>query len=1579
MTRVRSQFSRSACRLSFVLVAAMVLAAPASAAATQKGVIDHWSGKGTLGGLFSERASGVAVNDSTGDVYLAESSANQGGNRVHRLSADGVFISAWGKDTVQALLPGDTGTGFEVCTIALNCKAATNGALGGEFNTPGGIAIDQATGNVYVTERTNNRVQVFTASGGFLRAFGRDVVSSGSAQADEQQTLTVNATAGQFRLTFGANTTGDLEFDATAAQVQAALNGLASISAGGGSVSVTGGPGGAGGATPYRIAFDGGPRADVNQNAIAVSAGTTPLSGGAATATVATLNDGAVGFEVCTIATTCKAGTSSAATGGSMAQSTAATGGVSVAPVGAANAGNVLVADPNNNRVQEFTAAGEFVRAFGWDVVAAGPGNSGTGFEVCRAASLDVCKAGVSGSGVGQFARVQRVAQKVDGEIYAVDSGVGNFRVQRFTPSGGSLTPSLFNPAIGTTGEHLTGTGDLSSPQDVAVGPAGSLLILRAVLEGGGDPVAATQEGRVFEFDSTGQWTATHGAGVRLALPQGGIQQTGGLTVSLATGKIVVAAHVGVLLGTPPGVFVLGEVPPVVVNDLSARDVGATSATLAASIEPAALPLHTFFKFEHAKAGTDDWVSSPPLPEDIGDGSGTGDPATCPHGNPDTCQVTAELSSLELGVTYKFRVVAYTEFNELVATVVDGGEFTTARGAPVVRTGDALWSSPQDTDPSLLFTGRINPSKSPTTYRFEYVDEGEFAASGFDGARSAPASPASAGEGGQALAISQNLPGLDSTRSYRFRLVATNSVGTSTGDVGTVHPPDADGMYYERVSDGDSWGGGVSQNVDRIAVDGNIATFKGIAFGSPPSLPGPANPFTTSRTATGWKPTPMLMDAAHASDAGLGGASFMRSSDLTRVLWPKASPGERMRGEVQFATVGLDGAPLDVTGPLAPLSSLPKTGLTYSPGYTLLGASGDLTDFVFAPRTDVTLLPDEVLLSAVSNIYSISGAGGPNPTLHVVNRADGPAGAIIGGRCGASLGAVAVGFTGGPRAVSADGSVMYFTAQPDEPNGSSCPTALLNKRVYKRIDNTTTVAVSASQCTRTASDVGGACTANDPLGDVYQGASVDGSVVAFLSMRQLVGDSVDPGDTDATTDLYLYDATPPAGEPNLVMASAGEVVAGDHPTIGSGANVQGVVDVSADGSRVYFVALGALAGANARGESPVLGRPNLYVFERGDGHPAGQIEFVAGLDGAERRNSFDNPIGDPLLWDIRGSNGAKAAYALPAGQDDGDGRFLLFTTFAALVAGDDDGQQDAYRYDDTTGDMECLSCSGDGPFDVDISARWTRNSEPDAARRAPAASDDAGTVVFVTPESLVAEDTNRGNDQTCTSNGDDGRGCDVYAWRDGELILVTGGADRFGAAAPAVPGNGVSGDGESVFFTTRAPLVAGDANGVLDLYVARIGGGFPDSRTEPVACDVLGDACQRPGEDGESVPDTRTDPGGSGGGNAVAVERTRLGLAKVGAAARKRAARTGVLELRVRASREATVSVVARSRIGKRVRKVGSSSAVARPGRWAVVRVRLGRGVRARLKDGKRVRVSVQITTSEARQRAMTISLRRSR
>jgi hypothetical protein len=102
---------------------------------------------------------------------------------------------------------------------------------------------------------------------------------------DEVQKLTVKATSGQFRLILSGEETSDLPFNASTEEVSQAIESLSAVAGAGGQISVTGGPGDEAGSSPYMITFQGG-LAATDEPTMSTVAGSTPLSGGAATATV---------------------------------------------------------------------------------------------------------------------------------------------------------------------------------------------------------------------------------------------------------------------------------------------------------------------------------------------------------------------------------------------------------------------------------------------------------------------------------------------------------------------------------------------------------------------------------------------------------------------------------------------------------------------------------------------------------------------------------------------------------------------------------------------------------------------------------------------------------------------------------------------------------------------------------------------------------------------------------------------------------------------------------------------------------------------------------------------------------------------------------------------------------------------------------------------------------------------------------------------------------------------------------------------------------------------------------------------
>ena len=289
------------------------------------------------------------------------------------------------------------GSGFEICRPetgdachAGNLRGASVGIGGSLGESVTALAVDQQSGDVYAA--TLNRVNLFSADGHFLRAFGFDVVASGpdDSSVNERQQLELTATGGTYTLGYfcpgqGEKTTAPIPYDAPPARLKASLKAIVCIGGEGGSVTVAGGPSGPSDPGPYTydITFGGALGGDDLQ---ALDSSAANLSGAGKAATLTTLANGGAA-EVCTPDDVCQAGQGDRSAGASFNSGTSTSGGpagLAIAPPGAPNAGDVLALDTNGkNRVVEFTPDGTFVRAFGWDVVAPGsPDNLSPGPEV---------------------------------------------------------------------------------------------------------------------------------------------------------------------------------------------------------------------------------------------------------------------------------------------------------------------------------------------------------------------------------------------------------------------------------------------------------------------------------------------------------------------------------------------------------------------------------------------------------------------------------------------------------------------------------------------------------------------------------------------------------------------------------------------------------------------------------------------------------------------------------------------------------------------------------------------------------------------------------------------------------------------------------------------------------------------------------------------------------------------------------------------------------------------------------------------------------------------------------------------
>lgn len=330
------------------------------------------------------------------------------------------------------------------------------------------------------------------------------------------------------------------------------------------------------------------------------------------------------------------------------------------------------------------------------------------------------------------------------------------------------------------------------------------------------------------------------------------------------------------------------------------------------------------------------------------------------------------------------------------------------------------------------------------------------------------------------------------------------------------------------------------------------------------------------------------------------------------------------------------------------------------------------------------------------------------------------------------------------------------------------------------------------------------------------------------------------------------------------------------------------------GSRVYFHTLGTLQP----GQGDESGE-NLYMAD------ANGIHFVA-------------PVGSDAPLEVSE-----------------DGRVAMLETPLPLTEGDTDGRRDIYRYDADTGGLWQVSLGpvgGNGPFDASLSSPISGQSLAPMPSRALA--DDGRRLFFSTAERLLPEDGNEA--------------IDVYEWFEGGLGLVssgTGGDDADFATASA--------DGSSVVFNTAASLLPRDRDsGDADLYVARLGGGFPEPET---GVECSGEACR-----GGSPPRApRPSPASAVAGRAG--RPSRLRLLRLPRDAGERLAATGRVAIELVVPEPGLVSARATARLAGR-REVVARGAVGavRRGRVHLVLRATASWSKLALRQGVRTRLTVR-------------------
>jgi hypothetical protein len=477
--------------------------------------------------------------------------------------------------------------------------------------------------------------------------------------------------------------------------------------------------------------------------------------------------------------------------------------------------------------------------------------------------------------------------------------------------------------------------------------------------------------------------------------------------------------------------------------------VTGTSVHLKGQVNPATYETH--WRFEYATSVSGPWTLAP---------GASGTIATAEAGETDQT-VEADLVGLSPSTTYYVRLFAENVNGSSTST---SAGFETG-GPPLVET----FATHAIHGEALRVLGAVTPDGFDTHYYFQYVSQGQFEEQGGEGgfakAESTPEVDAGPGERTQLLSeeygfpttvVGEDIPGLEPGRTYRFRIVATNvapgdpvvqgetqTLTVPAGEPSGVAQASAcpnlrfrtglsaqlpDCRAFEQITPAEKEGALEPFNTlnaganagDLIGEDGDHFMIEASAtdWGSG------QGPYFFSRTPAGWQMTA----ATPPSEAGIshyepGAFSPNLTSFSLEASWEVASEVQSPDDEVKVGSPG---------GPYATVVSAPRSSDT-----KWVAASEGMENLVLESE-DRTLVPGHPsATTSGDDLYEY--AEGQLRQTNVLTGgatigscgATVPSGAAERRRGGGSLETIP---PGSRRAVSADGSRVFFEAEP----GSSC-------------------------------------------------------------------------------------------------------------------------------------------------------------------------------------------------------------------------------------------------------------------------------------------------------------------------------------------------------------------------------------------------------------------------------------------------------------------------------------------------------------------------------------------------------------
>lgn len=442
-----------------------------------------------------------------------------------------------------------------------------------------------------------------------------------------------------------------------------------------------------------------------------------------------------------------------------------------------------------------------------------------------------------------------------------------------------------------------------------------------------------------------------------------------------------------------------------------------------------------------------------------------------------------------------------------------------------------------------------------------------------------------------------------------------------------------------------------------------------------------------------------------------------------------------------------------------------------------------------------------------------------------------------------------------PSAVSKDGKVVFFTA-PVEP--ANAP-----RQVYVRVDGERTE--HASRCQVAACESEGK-REGAPNGALFLAASSDGSTVLFYSENQLTEGAPEGGGIyrfavasetlSFVTSVDTGTTKAEIGESSFNGHHGGLLAFSEDLSYLYICNGGGNVSLYHDGAvKPVATVLCDAAGEGGEFGEPTVARPGVAsggVNGIEQGEPA--VTPDGGWMFSTEAGSHDVQEGQEEIAlgetdEVLCEHGAIPYYCSEAEQEIADGHRTIeegkeFSSY------NNQGHAEVYLYEPGGGALRCLSCRPDGaPAQgdsyLDRGATAASGVEINPAGQYGVAVRNLTTsgarAFFVSEEPLVSQDVNgnqdvyeweRGGTGTCMSS--------TAGWSaasGGCVYLISSGTSSLGAVL-----EGVSAEGESVFFSAYSRLVPQDTGAELVLYDARVNGGFAAPQ-EPSPCQS-GETCR---------------------------------------------------------------------------------------------------------------------------------------